>query len=92
MEACHENGDETDNRLENLRWDTHSANLLDKRRHGTMWCGEKHHKAKLKETDIPVIRQRRESGESLRSIAADYNITQTMTSLIARRKAWQHVA
>lgn len=34
MEACHNNGDGLDNRLENLRWDTRSANILDKIRHG----------------------------------------------------------
>ncbi|WP_081343772.1 NUMOD4 motif-containing HNH endonuclease [Mycobacteroides chelonae] len=29
LEACHANGDRTDNRLANLRWDTRSANQLD---------------------------------------------------------------
>lgn len=32
MEACHNNGINTDNRLSNLRWDTHSENLRDKKR------------------------------------------------------------
>jgi hypothetical protein len=36
QEACHENGDRSDNRLTNLRWDTPSNNNLDKHRHGTM--------------------------------------------------------
>lgn len=35
MEACHNNGNRADARLENLRWDTPSNNHLDKRRHGT---------------------------------------------------------
>ncbi len=34
MEACHNNGDSTDNRLENLRWDTPSANNYDLVLHG----------------------------------------------------------
>lgn len=34
-EACHNNGDPTDNRLENLRWGTHSSNMLDQIAHGT---------------------------------------------------------
>ncbi len=35
MECCHNNGDELDNRLDNLRWGTHSENVLDTVRHGT---------------------------------------------------------
>lgn len=35
VEACHNNGIRSDNRLENLRWDTHSANSHDQLRHGT---------------------------------------------------------
>ena len=35
MEACHNNGDPADNRLENLRWDTRRENALDRIRHGT---------------------------------------------------------
>lgn len=33
MEACHNNGDPADNRLENLRWDTKSANMFDRSNH-----------------------------------------------------------
>lgn len=35
LEVCHNNGDPTDNRLENLRYDSRSANHLDMQRHGT---------------------------------------------------------
>lgn len=34
-EACHGDGVRTNNRLENLRWDTPSGNAADKKRHGT---------------------------------------------------------
>jgi hypothetical protein len=35
MEGLHGNGDELDNRLENLRWGTKSENMRDQVRHGT---------------------------------------------------------
>lgn len=35
LEACHGNGDGSDNRLANLRWDTRSSNAYDRVRHGT---------------------------------------------------------
>lgn len=35
LQVCHNNGDPSDNRATNLRWDTSSANLRDKALHGT---------------------------------------------------------
>lgn len=35
MVCCHNDGDPSNNRLENLRWDTPSANMLDRVKHGT---------------------------------------------------------
>ena len=34
MECCHNNGDPSDNRVENLRWDTKKSNMQDIKRHG----------------------------------------------------------
>lgn len=35
MQACHYDGDRSNNHVENLRWDTPSANIRDSLRHGT---------------------------------------------------------
>lgn len=43
MEGCHNNGDRTDARLQNLRWDTHQNNMLDMQEHGTHHQSKKTH-------------------------------------------------
>lgn len=45
-EACHWNDDPTDNRLENLRWDTRSANQFDSVRNGTHFLARRTHCSK----------------------------------------------
>ncbi len=34
MESCHNDGNQENNSIGNLRWDTHSNNMLDKTKHG----------------------------------------------------------
>lgn len=43
MEGCHWNDIPTDNRVENLRWDTRSANQLDSVRNGTHHLARRTH-------------------------------------------------
>jgi len=43
MECCHNNGIASDNRIENLRWDTHTNNNADRKRHGNYPSGKLHH-------------------------------------------------
>lgn len=89
--ACHCNGVRTDNRAENLRWDTASANALDKREHGTMRRGSLATGSKLTDEIVADIRRRRASGEKLKSIATSHGITVSNASYICSNKTWQHV-
>jgi hypothetical protein len=88
MECCHNNGDETDNRLENLRWDTHAANLADRHRHGTHIEGERIHTAKL---TVANVREIRRIGKPLRQHATRFSVTESLVSAILKRKVWRHV-
>ncbi len=62
MEGCHNDGNPLNNRLDNLRWDTHRANVADSKRHGTASApphrfGEAHHMATLTSDQIRAIRE-----------------------------------
>jgi hypothetical protein len=54
-DACHSNGISTDDRKDNLRWDTPKNNSADQKIHGTREFGEHHHQARLSESHIDVI-------------------------------------
>lgn len=92
MEACHNNGIADDNRLSNLRWDTHLSNSQDRKDHGMYAVGEKHVMAKLSEKDVRDIRMRIRDGESNTSIAADYPVTHGTICSIRKGKSWSHSA
>lgn len=47
--------------------------------------------AKLTESDIPVIRKRRQTGEKLSDIGHDYGVTKAVIWEIVSGRAWKHV-
>jgi len=57
LQACHNNGDRTDNRLCNLRWDTPSANQADREAHGTGRVGRRF--SQIKKTPAMIARIRK---------------------------------
>lgn len=100
MECCHfPDRDPTNNRIENLRWDTHKENIHDKFFHGTTGkgvqktvCGEIHPLAKLTETSIREIRAKRSLGESYRKLAAEYGVSHVSIKNICLGRTWTHVS
>lgn len=89
-EASHLNGCRTDNRLENLQWETSSQNKLRRRQHGTDHGGERNPNSKLTNHQVLEIRRRRKNGETYSSIAKDYGVTFTNVASITKHKSWQH--
>lgn len=93
LEGCHNNGRFEDNRICNLRWDTHASNCEDRTEHG-QWMpakGERNGFAKFTETDILTIRSRRQNGETLAAIAGDYKANPSTIGYIVRGNTWKHV-
>lgn len=91
-DASHLNGIKLDNRLENLAWETASANHLRKIEHGTIVRGEKHKCSKLTEEQVVEIRQRYVPGVNRYiDIANEYGVSNVLIGKIVNRKAWRHV-
>jgi hypothetical protein len=85
MVACHNDGDISNNRLGNLRWDTPRNNNLDTVRQG------KHHKAKLTEADISAIWERIQAGECQAAIARAYDVHPNTIWSITSGDNWSHI-
>ena len=86
--TCHTNGIKTDNRAENLRYDTYAGNEADKLAHGTHQRGERSGNAKLTEAQVVEIFH---DLRPQRSIARDYGVRQQYVSRIKRGTAWAHL-
>jgi hypothetical protein len=84
-EACHGNGFKTDNRLENLRWDTRRGNMADASRHGTTNRGERNHSSKLTREQVLTIRA---ASGTQREIAARFGVSREQVRDIRSGKRW----
>lgn len=90
-EVAHQNGVRSDNRANNLRWASRSENHLDKRDHGTMLRGSKHHMAKLTEPQVIEIRRRVNAGEKQKDLAVEFRMSKMAISRAVRGENWRHV-
>ena len=88
MEACHNNGVASDNRIDNLRWDTHHNNNQDRKTHGTYAKGEKHHMAKLTPEQALAIRRR---DVTKKQAMRDFGISNSQHHRIMTGKSWSHL-
>jgi DNA invertase Pin-like site-specific DNA recombinase len=92
MEACHNNGDPSDNRLSNLRWDTNAGNKADMVRHGTAPLGERNPLAALTDAEVRGMRQLMASGATQEAIAEAYGVSGTTVTRIKRSHGWGKVS
>ena len=92
MEACHNNGVRTDNRLENLRWDTQSENHKDAVRHGThtgLFPGKRNICKLTKDQAQCILNLARLRREPHHLIALRFGISTGTVSDIFRGRSWK---
>jgi len=86
FECCHNNGERDDNRLDNLRWDTRSNNVIDSILHGT------HPATKLTPDKVRGIRSLLIAGTPPKEIAQKFSISISMISYIKSGRNWGWLA
>lgn len=91
MEACHNNGVRTDNRVKNLRWDTRLANHADQTKHGTRIRGERSGRSRLRNADVEQILANR-GFIPTRSLADAFGVNISTMQRIWNGITWRHVA
>ena len=92
MEGCHNDGNPQNNTLNNLRWDTRSANHMDKIKHGTHDRGERNPMAKLVREKVNAIKiLYKKTKASQQDLADLFDVSQAHISRIIRGKCWAHM-
>lgn len=93
-DVCHNDGNPSNNSVKNLRWDTHRANQMDMRAHGTMQDGEKCVTAVLTNSQALDIRNTvlREGRGAGRRMCAKYGISPAQVSRIKNGSRWACLA
>lgn len=87
----HINGIKSDNRAENLEWVTRRENIDHAMANGLLPKGSDHVRAKLKEEDIPVIRELIKSGLKNFTIGKMYGVDHQTISKIRLGINWKHI-
>jgi len=91
-QASHLNGNRSDNRLSNLKWESPYDNTQRKKEHGTQHRGEQIRSSKLTSENVLEIRRLRDKKNySLKRMAKMFDVTISCISSITTRKRWKHI-
>jgi hypothetical protein len=86
--ALHRDGVATDDQPSNLYWGSHADNMADMVAHGRSMRGKG---GKLTETQAIEIRRRRVAGESGKSLADEFGVSQQTVCGIYKGREWRHL-
>lgn len=89
-EVRHLDGDKLNPAKGNLAWGTQKENAADRDRHGRTCQGARHHKARLNEADVRLIRARA-GQQTAKSIAMEYGLDPSTIQAVIRRESWKSV-
>lgn len=90
MQICHGDGDQTNNRVGNLRYGTGQENCADTLKHGRRPLGINHKRSKLTDDEVREIRSLRGS-VTQQKLADRFGVHRVHISAIQSGKYWGHL-
>ena len=90
-EVSHLNGDNTDNRLVNLAYESRLMNMRRKKEHGTQAYGAAHQSSKLTDGMVQKIWQLSFDGLSQNEISKHLPVSKSHIGRILRGEHWSHI-
>jgi hypothetical protein len=96
LEACHTCDNPPCINPEHLFPGTHRENALDRMSKGrpsggASYPGEKHHRAKLTESDVRRMLAEREKGATYPELMKEFGVGKSTVADICKRRTWQHL-
>jgi hypothetical protein len=91
IQGAHGDGNKSNNRLDNLRWDNPVGNAADKIEHGTLLIGSTHPNSKINEETAATIKRMLATGKRQAEISRELSIHISCVANIAQDKTWKHV-
>lgn len=90
-QVLHKDDNPQNPRWDNLEWGTQSKNIQDAADRGRGFRGSKNGMAKLKESDIPIIRELLKQKIPTRKIGQMFNVAKSQIQGINHNRIWKHV-
>ena len=88
MEACHNDGNPTNNKLTNLRWDTAINNQKDRIKHNTSNRGIYNNTTKLNELQVRIIRKYPKHYRYIKFLSNIFNVSEVTILKIRNKTNW----
>jgi hypothetical protein len=92
LEVCHNDGNNSNNCVTNLRYDTHKSNMEDMADHGKSQRGEKNYNATTKLEQAKQIIGLRKQGLIYKDIAAKVGVSFTVAAKICSGHRWKWIS
>lgn len=90
-QACHNDGNPSNNAISNLRWDTPLSNHADKKQHGTDPGGERNGRALLTADAVTAIRKKFSEGASCKALSLECGVSYFVIWNAVKRYTWKEI-